>query len=236
MRTLVTALTCAICVATCAMGSDKEITKEAEKLQKAAAVVNEIMGTPDKAIPQDLLDKAVCVGVIPSELKFALGVGGSFGRGAVVCRRGGNGRWGAPSMFTAGGGSFGLQLGGQATDAVFIVMNAKGAQKLVQSSVKLGADASAAAGPVGRKAGGATDLQLHAEILSYSRSRGLFAGVSLEGTVLKQDDDANQRLYGRTVLPKEILFGRLTVPRAARPLDAALSKYSPRGGAPFTKA
>ena len=138
-------------------------------------------------------------------------------------------------MFTVGSGSFGLQLGGQATDIVFIVMNPRGAQKLVQSSVKLGADASVAAGPVGRKAQGATDLQLRAEILSYSRSRGLFAGVSLEGAVLKQDDDANQRLYGRTVLPKEILFGRLTVPRAARPLDAALSKYSPRGGAPFTK-
>jgi len=216
---------------------EKETTKEAETLQKAAAVVNEVMGTPDKTTPQELLDKAVCVGVIPSELKFALGVGGSFGRGALVCRRGGNGRWGAPSMFTVGGGSFGLQLGGQATDIVFVVMNPKGAQKLVQSSVKLGADASAAAGPVGRKAEGATDLQLHAEILSYSRSRGLFAGVSLEGAVLKQDDDANQRLYGRTVLPKEILFaGSVTVPRAARPLNAALSKYSPRGGAPFARA
>ncbi len=240
MRNLLTILTCLsllTCLTPRAMAPDKETTKEAERLHRAASVVTEIMGTPEKAIPQDLLDKAVCVGVIPSELKFAFGVGGNFGRGALVCRRGGNGRWGAPAMFTLGGGSFGLQLGGQATDVVFIVMNPRGAQKLVQSSVKLGAEASAAAGPVGRKAEGATDIQLHAEILSYSRSRGLFAGVSLEGAVLKQDDDGNKRLYGRSVVPKEILFGRgLTVPPAARPLDAALAKYSPRGGAPFTQA
>lgn len=207
MRNLLTTLTCLsflTCLTPRAMALDKETTKEA-RLQRAASVVTEIMGTPEKAIPQDLLAKAVCVGVIPSELKFALGVGGNFGRGALVCRRGGNGRWGAPAMFTLGGGSFGLQLGGQATDVVFIVMNPRGAQKLVQSSVKLGADASAAAGPVGRKAEGATDIQLHAEILSYSRSRGLFAGVSLEGAVLKQDDDGNKRLYGRSVVPKEIL-------------------------------
>ena len=225
-----------VCLTTCAVALAAEKTKEAERLHRASGVVNEIMATPEKAIPQDLLDKAVCVGVIPSEVKFALGVGGSFGRGALVCRRGGTGRWGPPSMFTVGGGSFGFQLGGQATDIVFIVMNPRGAQKLVQSSVKLGADASAAAGPVGRKAEGATDLQLHAEILSYSRSRGLFAGVSLAGAVLKQDDDANKRLYGRTVVPKEILFGLgVAVPQAARPLDAALSKYSPRGGAPFAQ-
>ena len=232
MRKLLSILAClTVCVGALA----EETTKEAERLQSAAVIVNEIMGTPEKAIPQDLLDKAVCVGVIPSEKKFALGVGGSFGRGALVCRRAGNGRWGPPSMFTVGGGSLGFQLGGEATDIVFIVMNPKGAQKLVQSSVKLGVDASAAAGPVGRKAEGATDLQLRAEILSYSRSRGLFAGVSLEGAVLKQDDDANQRLYGRTVVPKEILFtSKVTVPRPARSLDAALAKYSPHGGAPFT--
>ena len=233
MRTLVSIF---VCLTTCAGALAAEKTKEAERLQRAAGVLNEVMGTPEKAIPQDLLDKAVCVGVIPSEMKFALGVGGSFGRGALVCRRGGTGHWGPPSMFTVGGGSFGFQLGGEATDLVFVVMNARGAQKLVQSSVKLGADASAAAGPVGRKAEGATDLQLHAEILSYSRSRGLFAGVSLNGAVLKQDDDANKRLYGRTVMPKEILFGRdVAVPQVAQPLDAALTKYSPHGGAPFTQ-
>ena len=229
-------LTILACLATCCVALAVETTKEAERLQKAATVLTEVMGTPEKAIPQDLLNKAVCVGVIPSEMKFAIGVGGTFGRGALVCRRGGNGRWGAPSMFTVGGGSFGLQLGGEATDLVFIVMNPSGAQKLVQSSVELGADASAAAGPVGRKAEGATDVQLKAEILSYSRSRGLFAGLSLDGAVLKQDDDANKSLYGRTVAPKEILFaGSVTTPTAARPLDAALTKYSPRGGAPFAR-
>jgi len=216
------------------VAKEKEVSKEAHRLQNAAIVVNEIMGTPDKAVPQDLLDRAVCIGVIPAEKKFALGVGGNFGRGALVCRRGGNGRWGAPSMFTVGGASFGFQLGGQSADVVFIVMNAKGAKKLVESSVKLGADASVAAGPVGRKAEGSTDLQLRSEILSYSRSRGLFAGVSLEGAVLKQDKEANEALYGRPIEPEEILFTRkVPVPAAARRLDAALTNYSPHGGKPF---
>jgi SH3 domain-containing YSC84-like protein 1 len=181
------------------------------------------------------LEKAVCVGVVPSQVKFAIGVGGTFGRGVLVCRRGGTGAWGAPSMFTLGGASFGLQLGGQASDIVFIVMNARGAQKLLQSGVKLGADAAVAGGPVGRKAEGATDAQLRAEILSYSRSRGLFAGVSLEGAVLKQDDDGNRRLYGHAVTPKEILFTRsVNAPPAARQLNAVLARYSPKGGAPFS--
>jgi SH3 domain-containing YSC84-like protein 1 len=208
--------------------------KEVERLQKAAQVVNEVMGTPEKGIPSDLLNKAVCVGVIPSQKKFALGIGGSYGGGALVCRRGGTGSWGGPSMFTVGGANIGLQLGGQATDFVLLVMNPKGAQKLLQSKSKLGADASVAGGPVGRTAEGATDLQLHAEILTYSRSRGLFAGVSLEGQVLKQDNDANERLYGRKVEPKEILFGTsVSPPAAARELDSALNKYSPHGGQKF---
>ena len=221
----------------CCIAHGKELSKEAERLSHAAAVVNEIMRTPEKGVPQDLLDKAVCVGIIPGEKKLALGVGGDFGRGALVCRRGGNGRWGAPSMFTMGGASFGFQVGGQSSDILFIVMNATGTKKLVQSSVKLGANAAVAAGPVGRKAEGATDLQLRAEILSYSRSRGLFAGVSLEGAVLKQDDDANKHLYGRAIDVKEILFTRtVAVPPVARPLDAALAKYSPHGGKPFPSA
>lgn len=209
-------------------------TREAQRLEKSAEVIDEVMGTPEKGVPRDLLNKAVCVGVIPSEKKLALGVGGSFGRGAIVCRRGGNGPWGAPSMFTIGGANIGFQLGGQATDFVLVVMNAKGAEKLLQSRSKLGADAAAAAGPVGRTAEGATDIQLHAEILTYSRSRGLFAGLSLEGQIIKQDHDANQRLYGRKLDPKDILFkGAVASPAAARALDAALTKYSPHGGEKF---
>jgi lipid-binding SYLF domain-containing protein len=205
--------------------------READRLEKAAEVINEIMGAPEKGIPRDLLNKAVCVGVIPSEKKLALGVGGSFGRGALVCRQGGTGAWAAPSMFTVGGANFGFQLGGQATDFVLVVMNGKGAQKLLQSRAKLGADASVAGGPVGRTAEGATDVQLQAEILTYSRSRGLFAGLSLEGQIVKQDNEANQHLYGRKVDPKDILFkGTVPSPAAAGPLDAALNKYSPHGG------
>jgi lipid-binding SYLF domain-containing protein len=212
----------------------REESKEAQRLENAAEVISEVMGTPEKGIPSDLLKKAVCVGIIPSEKKGALGFGASFGRGCLVCRQGGNGAWGAPSMFTVGGVNFGFQLGGQATDFVLVVMNAKGAKKLLQSRSKLGADASVAGGPVGRTAEGATDLQLHAEILTYSRSRGLFAGLSLEGQVVKQDHDANQRLYGRKVEPADILFkGAVAVPASARSLDAALTKYAPTGGEKF---
>ena len=209
----------------------------AKQLLKATDVLNEIMSTPDKGIPQDLLDKAVCVGIVPSEIRAAFVVGGEYGRGVLVCRKNGNGPWGAPSLFTLGGASVGLQIGGKATDVVFIVMNAAGAKKLVADSVKFGADVSATAGPVGRTAEGATDLQLHAEIISYSRTRGLFAGVSLEGDVLKQDSDENERLYGQKVNARALLiYGSVSAPSAARPLDKALAKYSPHGGEPFTKA
>ncbi len=201
------------------------------QLQKATNVIEEIMATPDKGIPQDLLKRAVCVGIIPSELKGAFVFGGSYGRGVLVCRDNGTGPWGAPSMFTIGSGSVGLQIGGKATDVVFIVMDPRGAQKLVQDSVKLGAELSVAAGPVGRSAEGATDAQMRAEILSYSRSRGLFAGVSLDGTVVKQDWDDNQQLYGHRVSAKQILFGgQEAVPAEARGLDDTLAKYSPKGG------
>ncbi len=218
----------------CGAALAREESREAERLGKAAEVLNEVMGTPEKAIPHDLLDKAVCVGVIPAQLKFALGVGGSFGRGCLICRRGGNGTWGPPSMFTVGGANIGFQIGGQATDFVLVVMNSKGAKKLLQSRSKLGADASAAAGPVGRTAEGATDIQMQAEILTYSRSRGLFAGVSLEGQIVKQDHDGNARLYGHKLDPKEILIdGKVGVPAAAQPLVSALIKYSPHGGEKF---
>jgi SH3 domain-containing YSC84-like protein 1 len=206
------------------------------QLQKANNIVNEIMGAPDKGIPGELLENAVCVGIVPSQYKFALGLGGTYGRGVLVCRRGGNGEWGAPSMFTLGAASIGFQIGGKATDVIFLVMNPEGAKKLVQDSVKLGAEASVAAGPVGRTATGATDAQLHAEILSYSRTRGLFAGASLDGAVLKQDADDNQKLYGRKVSAKEILIdGSVRTPRSARALDNSLTKYSPTGGQTFAR-
>ena len=178
----------------------------------------------------------MCVGIVPSEVKFAFGVGGTYGRGVLVCRKGGNGAWDAPSMFTMGGASFGFQIGGKATDVVFLVMNPEGMKKLVQDSVKLGAELSAAAGPVGRSAEGATDAQLHAEILSYSRSRGLFGGASLDGAVYKQDEGDNQKVYGRRVTAKEILIdGTVRPTRAAHGLDSALTKYSPSGGRTFAR-
>jgi SH3 domain-containing YSC84-like protein 1 len=204
------------------------------QLQKATNVVNEIMGAPDNGIPHDLLDKAVCVGIVPSEVKLAWVFGATYGRGVLVCRKGGNGQWNAPSMFTMGGVSLGWQAGGKATDVVFLVMNPEGMKKLVQDSVKLGTELSLAAGPVGRSAEGATDVQLHAEILSYSRARGLFGGASLDGAVYKQDEDNNQNVYGRRVTAKEILIdGALPTPLAAQGLDGTLAKYSPVGGRTF---
>jgi lipid-binding SYLF domain-containing protein len=217
-------------VASCAIALGADAHKQTEQLQKANKVLTEIMSTPDKGVPQELLNKAVCVGVVPSELKFAIGVGGTYGRGVLVCRRGGDGPWGAPSLFTLGGGSFGFQLGGEAKDVVFIVMNPEGARKLLQDKVKLGADATVAAGPVGRAGEAATDAQLHAEILSYSRARGLFAGVSLEGAILKQDNDENAKLYGRQIHAKDLVSGNVTPVPAGRALDHTLSQYSPKGG------
>lgn len=209
-------------------------SKNTERLERAAEVINEIMHTPDKGIPRDLMDKSVCVGVIPGEKKAAFIVGATYGRGVMVCRQHGNGPWGAPSLFTVGGANFGFQIGGEETDFVLLVMNGRGAEKLVHDNTKLGADASAAAGPVGRSAQGATDLQMHAEILTYSRARGIFAGISLDGQMFKQDSDANEELYHRKIPPGDVLFkGAVGRPAAAGPLVAALSKYSPRGGEAF---
>jgi SH3 domain-containing YSC84-like protein 1 len=213
-----------------------DMPKVDERLDRSAEVINEIMGTPDKGVPHDLLDKAVCVGVVPSEKKLAFGIGGDYGRGALVCRRHGDGEWGPPSMLTVGGGSFGFQIGGQSTDVVFIVMNADGARKLIRDKVQLGADASVAAGPVGRDSSAATDVEMHAEILSYSRSRGIFGGLSLNGAVVKQDHDGNRELYGSNIPARDILFTPdLHVPAAAEPLDEALAKYSPQGGQPVSQ-
>ena len=203
--------------------------KAEARLEASAEVMQEILGIPD-AIPQDLLDKAECVVVIPSVKKFALGFGGSYGRGAMVCRSGRyfTGSWGPPAMYRLEGGSIGLQLGGQATDFVLLVMNPKGARSLLRSKVKLGADAAAVAGPKGRTALAATDAYMRAEILSYSRSRGLFAGVSLRGSTLRQDNKANKNLYGRKLEAREIVInGKVSVPRAGRRLVNLLQQASP---------
>ncbi|HLI30611.1 MAG TPA: lipid-binding SYLF domain-containing protein [Terriglobia bacterium] len=218
------------------MATARAQTKPDDRLQRAALVMNAILQAPDNGIPQDLLDRAVCVGVIPSAKKLAFGLGATYGRGALVCREGGNGPWGAPSMILLSGASYGLQLGGQATDLVFIVMSAKAAERIMQSSLKLGVDVSAAAGPVGRHTEAATNAHFNVGILSYSRSRGLFAGLSLSGAALKEDAKANRQLYRRSLEPKEILLsGKVAPPASAKPLDGILEKYSPHGGEPAAK-
>jgi len=204
--------------------------KEVERLKECGVVLKEVLGMPEN-VPQELLDKAECVVVIPSVIKLAFGIGGSYGRGALVCRSGKdfNGAWGAPAMFALEGGSFGLQLGGQATDFLLLVMNHRGAESILGSKVKLGADASAAAGPKGRTASAATDIVMRAEILSYSRSRGLFAGVSLEGSTLRSDGEANQKIYGRELDARQIVrAGAVKAPAAAADLVGLLNKKSPR--------
>lgn len=209
--------------------ADGKSTDE-NRLRNAGEVMKEILNIPDD-IPQSLLDKSDCVIVIPSVIKFAFGIGGSYGRGAMTCRSGDNfqGPWGAPTMMALEGGSFGFQLGGQATDFVLLIMNQSGARSILSSKVKIGADASAAAGPKGRTAGADTDVAMRAEILTYSRSRGLFAGISLSGSTLRPDNNANARIYGRKIPAKDIaLHGAVPVPRAARLLIETLNQHSPK--------
>ena len=204
--------------------------KEQERLENSGVVMQEIMTVPDN-IPQEVIEKAECVIVFPSVLKAAFVVGASYGRGAMVCRTGKNfrGPWGAPAMYALEGGSVGFQIGGQATDLVLLVMNERGADSILNSKVKLGADASVAAGPVGRDASANTDAYMRAEILSYSRSRGLFAGISLEGSTLRPDDDATRDVYGRKITAKEIVLGgKISVPASGRHLVAVLQKNAPR--------
>jgi SH3 domain-containing YSC84-like protein 1 len=204
--------------------------KDDDRLRNCGTVLKEILDVPDD-VPQDLLDKADCVVVFPSVLKAAFIVGGSYGRGAMSCRRGEDfrGPWGAPTMMALEGGSFGFQIGGQATDFVLLVMNERGASAILTSKVKLGADASAAAGPVGRDAEADTDATLRAEILSYSRARGLFAGVSLEGSTIRPDNGDNRRVYGRKIPAREIvLSGGVAAPKAAKQLIATLDAKTPR--------
>jgi len=204
--------------------------KEQERVKEAGEVLKEILNIPDD-IPQDLLDKAECLIILPSVKKGAIGVGGSYGRGVMVCRSGEHytGKWGAPALYALEGISIGFQLGGQATDFVLLVMNPKGARSLLSSKVKLGADASAAAGPKGRTAEGATDIVMNAEILSYSRNKGLFAGVSLEGSTLRSDGGANENLYGRKLSARQIIReGKVGIPASAHELVSRLDAKSPR--------
>ena len=212
------------------VASASDQTKDDDRLRNCGTVLKGILDVPDD-IPQDLLDKADCVVVFPSVLKAAFIVGGSYGRGAMSCRKGENfkGPWGAPTMMALEGGSFGFQIGGQATDFVLLVMNESGASGILSSKVKLGADASVAAGPVGRDASADTDVTLRAEILSYSRARGLFAGISLEGSTIRPDNGDNRRVYGRKIPARSIvLSGAVAVPPAAEQLISTLDAKTPK--------
>lgn len=204
--------------------------KDQARLENSGTVLKEILDVPDD-IPQDLLDKANCVVVFPSVVKAAFIVGGSYGRGAMSCRRGEDfrGSWGAPTMMALEGGSFGLQIGGEATDFVLLIMNERGASGILTSKVKLGADASVAAGPVGRTASAETDATLRADILSYSRARGAFVGVALEGSTIRPDNGANKQIYGQELPARQIvLTGRVTIPPAAQKMIATLDSRTPK--------
>jgi len=204
--------------------------REKERLENCGVVIQEIMDIPDN-IPQDLIDKADCVIIYPSVVKAAFIFGGSYGRGAMTCRTGEKftGPWSAPTMMALEGGSFGFQIGGQATDFVLLVMNGRGAHAILKSKVKLGADASAAAGPKGRTAEASTDVTMRAEILSYSRARGLFAGISLAGSTVRPDNGANEKVYDKSLPSEDIVFkGAMPVPPAAQQLIAYLNKKSPK--------
>ena len=233
MRKLLTYLSCILFVVAplfAEVASASGQTKDDDRLRNSGAVLKEILDVPDN-IPQGLLDKADCDVVFPSVLKAAFIVGGSYGRGAMSCRQGDDfkGPWGAPTMMALEGGSFGFQIGGQATDFVLLVMNESGARGILASKVKLGGDASVAAGPVGRDASADTDATLRSEILSYSRARGLFAGVSLEGSTIRPDNGDNRRVYGRKIPAREIvLSGTVPVPPAAEQLISTLDTRTPK--------
>jgi lipid-binding SYLF domain-containing protein len=204
--------------------------KEEQRVENAGTVMKEILDVPDD-VPQSVIDKADCVVVLPSVLKFAIGVGGSYGRGVMTCRGGRDfmGAWGPPTMMALEGGSFGFQLGGQATDFVLLLMSRKSATNILSSKVKLGGDASAAAGPVGRNVSAETDVTMRAEILSYSRARGLFAGISLAGSTLRPDNNANRSLYGKKLNAKDIVFGKaVSSPKSAHLLLSTLDQKSPK--------
>jgi lipid-binding SYLF domain-containing protein len=207
----------------------QELNKEQKRLAESGVVMQEVLNVPEN-IPHELLEKAECVIVFPSVKKLAFGIGADYGRGAMVCRTGENfrGHWGAPAMYALEGGSIGFQIGGEATDLILLVMNDRGMESILSSKVKLGADASIAGGPKGRDASADTDAWMRAEILSYSRSRGLFAGVSLEGSTIRPDDEASEQVYGHAIKAKEIVRGEKTsVPATGRNLVDVLQKSAP---------
>ncbi|MFQ5926622.1 MAG: lipid-binding SYLF domain-containing protein [Terriglobia bacterium] len=205
-------------------------SKEIKRLERATELLHEIMAAPDGGIPKDLLDRAECIGIIPGVKKLALGFGGRHGKGVFVCRRNRlAGPWGPCAMYKLSGGSIGFQIGGTSTDFILLIMNPKGAEYLVRSKFTLGVDLSAAAGPKGRTAEANTDVLMHAEILTYSRARGLFAGVSLEGASVRQDKKANKKIYGHEINVKQVLLEeKAAVPAPVRPLVNTLNKYSPK--------
>jgi lipid-binding SYLF domain-containing protein len=226
MKRLLALLAAAALLAPSALAKDKD----EERLENTGVILKEILDLPDN-IPQGLLDKAECVIALPSVKKFAIGIGASYGRGFMICRSGAkfNGSWGAPAAYRLEGGSIGLQLGGSGTDFVLLLMNPKGVESLLKSKAKLGADASAAAGPKGRDTSAETDLAMNAEVLSYSRAKGLFAGVSLEGSTLRPDDDVNKKLYGKEVSATEIVReGKVSPPASAQSMIETLNKKTPK--------
>jgi lipid-binding SYLF domain-containing protein len=197
--------------------------KQIERLQESAVVLSEVMNIPEEGIPRDLLKKAECIVIIPAMKKAAFGIGGNYGRGCLLCRI--KNKWSPPVMVSMTGGSVGFQIGGTSTDVILLIMNERGISKLLESKVTLGGDASAAAGPKGRTAQAATDVQMRAEILSYARSRGLFAGVSLQGAVLAPSGDDNEDLYGKRIDPREVLYEGGDIPKSARKLIKVLEQY-----------
>jgi len=228
MKKYLVAATCLTLVASAVYA--RQLNKEQKRLEECGVVMQEVLNVPEN-IPHELLEKAECVIVIPSVKKLAFGVGADYGRGAMVCRTGEHfrGAWGAPAMYALEGGSIGFQIGGEATDLILLVMNGRGMESILSSKVKLGGDASVAAGPKGRDASADTDAWMRAEILSYSRSRGLFAGVSLEGSTIRPDDDASADVYGHPVKAKDIVRGNLThVTGSGRLLVDTLQKSAPR--------
>lgn len=221
-------LTTSLFLAAPAVAQDKD-NDSTKRLAEAGKAFTEIMAAEDKAIPGSVLDKAQCVAIIPGMKKGGFIVGGSFGRGAVSCRTADKKSWGAPAMLEMGGGSVGLQLGASSTDVVMLILNREGMDSLLKDKFTLGGDASVAAGPVGRAATAETDALMKAKILSYSRSSGVFGGVALKGSTLKQDNDANKQLYGKAMDATEILSGKVTPPAGAASMNQALAKYSPVG-------